>query len=110
VELVRGVAGDVNGVAGEDGGLLPADGGVHLAGEEDEGLFEAVAVRGWAAVWRDVHVDKGEAAGGVGAGEKDGVGVADDAEVRQVLIAVGLGEDEGAGEVVGWKCGGVGHG
>ena len=56
------VGGDVDGLAGPYGGLRSAKGGFHLAVEEDEGLFEVVAMRRWAAAWRDVHVDEAEAA------------------------------------------------
>ena len=59
-----------------------------------------MTVRGRATVGRDVHVDETEAAGGVTAGEKDGVGIADEAYVGEGG-AVGCGSDEHAGEVVG---------
>jgi len=102
VELVRGVGGDVEGLAGVGGGGDAAEGGFDLAFEEDEGLFEVVTVWRWAAAGWDVHVDEAEAAVGVCAREEDGVGVANQADVGRGG-AVGGGESEGAGEVVGGK-------
>jgi hypothetical protein len=108
VELVGSVGGDVDCLAGLSGGFYAAEGGFDFAVEENEGLFEVVTVRGRAAVGRDVHVDEAEAAGGVVAGEKDGVGVADEADVGEGGV-IGYGGGEGAGEVIGGKLRSRGH-
>jgi hypothetical protein len=102
VELVWRVGRDVDSLAGFDDGFCATEGGLHLAFEEDEGLFKVVAMGWWAAAGRDVHVDEAEAAGGVLAGEQDSVGVADEADVRLDWV-VCVGEGEGACEVVGWE-------
>ena len=94
-KLMRGVGGYVDGLAGVGGGAFTAEGGLDLALEEDEGFFKIVPVRGWAAAGWDVHVDEAELAGGVFAAQEDGVGIAHQAEVREVWI-VGSGENEGA--------------
>ena len=60
-----------------------------LAVKDGEHLLEVVAVGRRPAARRDVHVDQRVAPRGVGAGHKDGVGVADHAEVRQRFIGVG---------------------
>ena len=75
VKLVGRVGGDVDGFTGDDGGLCSSEGGFDLALEEDEGLFEVVAMRWWAAAGRDVHVDQAEAFRCVFSGEENGVGV-----------------------------------
>ena len=48
-----------------------------------------------------MHVGEAVAAGGVFAGEEEGVGVADEADVREVAGGVGAGGGEGALGVVG---------
>src|SRR6266566_3621810 len=60
----------------------------------------------WPVRWRpsarrDVHVDEGVPAGGVMAGDQDGVGVADEPDVRQALIFVWPRDGEPARRVVG---------
>ena len=62
-----------------------------------------MAVRRRAASWRDEHVDEAVASGGVAPGEKNGVGVADDGEVRERLVVVGPRVSDLASKVVGWN-------
>jgi hypothetical protein len=86
VKLVGSVGWDVDGFAGTDSRRVSAEGGFHLAFEQDEGLFEVVAMgRGSASGW-DVHVDEAEAAVGLVAGEGDGAGIADEADVGKVAV------------------------
>ncbi len=50
---------------------------------------------------RDVHVDEGITAVGVGAGKENGVGVSYESEVGQAFVGIGPSDFEAAGEVVG---------
>ncbi len=91
-EPVRRVGWDVDGFASSDDCLLPAEGGVNLAVKDGEGFFKVLAVWGRPAAGRNVHVDEAVAPRSVFAGDEDGVGVADEAEVWGVG---GLGVDLG---------------
>src|SRR5579859_275533 len=83
------------------GQLLAAKGDREFAFEDAERFFEVVAMRRRPAARRDVHVDSTEAATRVAAGHKKSVGISDNADVREVLVCVGLREGELALKVIG---------
>src|ERR1700730_2792143 len=85
MELVWSVGGDVDGFACADCGSGAPEGGLEFAFEQGKGFLKIVAVGRWAAAGRDVHVDQAEAACGVLASKQDGVSVAYQADVRQVV-------------------------
>jgi len=89
----------MDGLAGAHGGLAAAEGCFHLAFEQNEGLLEVMAVRRWSAAGRDVHIDQAEACIGVFTRNGDGVSVADQADVREI---VRLGQSEVAFGIV-WR-------
>ena len=101
VELVGSVCGDVNGLTGTQHLVRAAKDDVELALEEDEGFLEVVAMRRRPAAGRNVHINEAEAAGGVFSGEKKGVGVSGDADVREIRVAVRAGDGGLAAGVVG---------
>ena len=94
MELMRSVGGDVDGGSGVGGGFLAAKGQFDFAFEENEGLFVVVAMRAGSAAERDEHVDDAEAAVGLGSGDSDRVGVADQADMREFYGSVQLGESQ----------------
>src|SRR5439155_27213713 len=79
-----------------------AEGQFDLALENGEHLLEVVAMGRRAAAGRDVHVEDGEAAVRVLAGENQGVGVARQRDVGQGLVHVGPRRHQIAPRVVGW--------
>ena len=81
-ELVRRVGGNVDGISCVQGQLLTAEGDVDFAFEDAERLFEVVTMWRRAAARRDVHIDQTEATVGIVAGDKERVGISDDADVR----------------------------
>ena len=103
MELVRSVRRDVDRVASLDNQFLSPKCGLHLALKQDECFLEVMAMRPRATAWQNVHVDHAKASVGLLAGNRDGVGIAHDANVRQTLIYLGLGNGEVALGVVGWK-------
>lgn len=88
-----------------------AEGDVELALSDDEGFLEVVAVRGRATAGWDVHVDEGEAAAGVvagqQAGQQDGVGVAHHGQVGQGRV-VGCGDRQRTAGIIGRDRRGLG--
>ena len=97
VKLMRSVGRNVQRVAGSHARLLAAEGRFHLTFEQDKGLLEVMPMWRRSATWRDVHVDDAEASVGLLARHGDGVGIADETDVREV---VGLRQRETAFEVV----------
>ena len=101
MELMGCVRRNVDGVAGPYDGLLTAKRGLDLALEQDERLFEIMAM-GWrAAPGRNMHIDKTKAFSGGIAGQQQGVSVSHDADVNQVLVLIGLNKRQKAVEIVG---------
>src|SRR2546430_9574653 len=98
---MRRVGRDVDGIPSPSGRRLPAEGQLDLPVEDTEHLLEVVAMRGRASARWYVHVDQRVTPGRIAAGQQDGVGVADDAEVLQRLIAIGARRREPASGVVG---------
>src|SRR6266446_3819635 len=86
-------------VASVHGRLLATEGRFHLTFEQDKGLLEVMPMRRWPAAWRDVHINYAEAFIRIFARHDDGVGVADQTDMRKV---VGLRQGEPAFEVVRW--------
>jgi hypothetical protein len=82
---MRSVSRDVQGFAGADSKLLAAEGGFHLALKKDEGLLEVMPVRGRTATGRDVHVDDAEESSSLLACHGDGVSIADQSDVGEVV-------------------------
>jgi hypothetical protein len=97
---MRSVGRNVQRVAGAHRRLLAAEGCFHLAFEQDKGLLEVMPMRWRSATWRDVHINYAEASIGLLARHGDGVGVADQTDVREV---VGLRQREIAFGVVRWN-------
>jgi hypothetical protein len=97
VKLMRSVRRNVQRVAGAHARLLAAEGRFHLTFEQDKGLLEVMPMRRRSATWRDVHVDDAEASVGLLARHGDGVGIADETDVREVI---GLRQRETAFAVV----------
>ena len=100
LELMRRVRWDVDGVAGSRHIFRSTERHFDFALKDGEGLFEVMTMRRRAAAGRDMHIDKTEAPRGVLAGEEDGIGIANYAEVGQVLVGVGLCAGESTAEVV----------
>ncbi len=100
MKLVRSVGGDVQGFAGVRGRLLAAEGGFDLSFEDDERFFEVVAMGRRSSAGGDVHIDDAEASVGLLASYGDGVGVADESDVWEV---VGLRQGEAPRGVIRWK-------
>jgi hypothetical protein len=92
---------NVQGFAGADGRILATEGGFHLAFEDDKGLLEVMPVPWRTAAGRDVHVDDAEASGSLLAGHGNGVGIADQPDVRQVFE---LSKSEAAFGIVRRNC------
>src|ERR1035438_1353631 len=103
MELVRSVRRDVDCVASLNNGLFPPKGSLHLSLKQDESLFKVVTMRSRAAARRNVHVDNAKASVGLIAGDRDGIGISHDANMRKALIRIGLGNGEVALEVVRGK-------
>jgi hypothetical protein len=98
---VRCVGRHVDGLPGFRHQLLASEVELHLTLEHGEHLFEVVTVgRGPAPGW-DVHVDKCVFAGGVVAAHEDGVGVADQPEVRKAFVFVRSSDGEVPMRIVG---------
>jgi hypothetical protein len=53
--------------------------------EQNKGLLEVMPMRGRPASWRDMHINNAEAAIGLLARHGDGVGIADQTDVRKVV-------------------------
>src|SRR6266481_5078415 len=81
MELVRSVRWNVDCFSGAHNTLLPSESGLQFTVEKNKGLLEIMAMRGRAAFGRNVHVDQGEATCGIGSGQQDCVGVADNSEM-----------------------------
>ena len=101
MKLVGRVCRDVDGFARAYGGFSASEGSFNLAFEQDECLFEVVAVRRRATLGRNVHVDEAETASGVFAREEDRICVPDQANVRQGFVLVWARDGEGSAEIVG---------
>ena len=99
VELVRRIGRNVQGLAGARRGFRTAKRRFDRAFQNHESFLEVMAMRRRAASGRDVHVDEAEVPGGVFAAEQNGVGVADQADVRRVG-GIGLGQHEQPREIV----------
>ena len=100
-ERVRGVGRHVDGLAGAGDERLAAKGHLDLAVKDGEHLLEVVPVRRRPAARGHVHVDERVLTGGVLAGDEDRVGVADEPDVRQALVAVRPCDGELTGQIVG---------
>src|ERR1700722_2910508 len=101
VKLMRSVGRNVQGFAGADDRILATEGGFHLAFENDKGLLEVMPVRWRTTAGRNVHVDDAEASGSLLAGHGNGVGIADQPDVRQVFE---LSKGEAAFGIVRRNC------
>src|ERR1039458_504538 len=101
MELVRRVRRDVDGIASLDDVFLSTKGSFHLSLKQYESLLEVVAMRPWATARRNVHVDNAKASVGLVAGDRDGIGISHNPDVRKTLILFGLGYCEIALGVVG---------
>ena len=77
---------------------LPAERGLNLTFNNEKGFPEIVAMRRRAAAGWNMHVNQAKPAGGFLAAQNDRVGVADDAEVREVVP--GVFQCKAAGRVV----------
>jgi hypothetical protein len=98
---VRCVGRHVDGLPGFRHQLLASEAELHLALEHGEHLFEVVTVGRRAAAGWDMHVDKCVFAVSVVAAHKDGVGVADQAEVRKAFVFVRSSDGEAPMRIVG---------
>ena len=85
MKLMGSVGRNVQCVASAHGRLLAPEGCFHLAFEEDKGLFEVMPMRWRPATWRDVHINDAEASIGLLPRHGDGVGIADQTDVREVV-------------------------
>jgi len=101
---MRSVGRNIQRVTSAHNRLVATEGRLHLTFEQDKGLLEVVPVWWRPAPWRDVHIDNAEASIGLVARHGDGVGTADQADVREVLIFVGLRQRQTAFAVV-WRDG-----
>lgn len=88
MELMRGVGWNVDRIAGANGGLLATKSHFDLALEQDESLFEVVAMGPGSTARRDVHVDHAEASVGVVSRNRDCICVANEANVLQLSVFV----------------------
>lgn len=86
MKLMRRVRGDVDRLTCPREALRPSEGELEFALKKGERFFEVMTVRRRPSTWGNMHVDQAEAARRVLAGEKDRVGVSDDANVREILI------------------------
>src|SRR5208282_544088 len=99
VKLVGSVGRNVECLAGVHDRFLAAKSCFHIAFEQDESFLEVVPMRRRPSAWRDMHIDHAEASIRLLARDCDGVGIADQTDVRQV---VGLRQCKIASEIVRW--------
>jgi hypothetical protein len=102
VKLMGSVGRNVQRLASAHDRLLATKGRFHLAFEQDKGLLEVMPMRRRPASRRDVHIDNAEASIGLLARHGDGVGIADQTDVRKV---VGLRQRETAAGLSGGSAG-----
>lgn len=103
-ELVRCVRRYVERLACGDRDGLTTECRLELAVEDDEGLLEVMPVWRRTPSDRDMHVDQAKASRGVLSGEKDGVSVADDAEMQQGCVVASR-KCQLSMRIVRWKSG-----
>ena len=104
MKLVRCIRRNVDCVARSYDGFCATESSLQLTFQQDEGLFEIVAM-GWrAAPRRNMHIDETKAFSGGIARHKQGVGISHDADVSQVLVLVWLGKCQSAAEIVRRNC------
>src|SRR5450755_3483918 len=96
---MRSVGRNVHRLAGMHGRLLATEGCLHLAFEQDKGLLKVMPVWRRAASRRDMHINYAEASIGLLTCDGDCVGIADEANVREL---VGLRKREIASRVIYW--------
>jgi hypothetical protein len=82
---------NVDCLAGMNNRLFATKGGFNLPVEHDEGLLKVMAMRPGTSAGRDVHVDYAEAALCVVSIDRDGVGVANQPNMRQLSFTIWIG-------------------
>ena len=100
---VRSIGRDVDCLAGMDDGFLSAKCCFDLSIQHDECFFKVMAMRPRTTAGRDMHINHAEPAFGVVSIDGDGVGIANETDVRQLSFAIGIRGSQGAFEIVGRK-------
>lgn len=98
---MRRVCGNMYRFAGSHSALLPAKGRFHLAFEQNKGLFKVVTMQRRSAAGWDVHVDQAETARSCLPWDSNRIGIANQADVRQILISIRPSQRKSAVKIIG---------
>src|ERR1700748_15173 len=84
---MRGIRRNIHGLARAQVLFVPAKREFEFSLEKAECLFEIVAVWRWSAARRHEHIDKAKTSGRIFPGDKNRVGVADNADVPAIFAS-----------------------
>ncbi len=101
VERMRCVGGHIHRVARSSDEMLVTKGDLDFSLENAKHLFEVVTVGWWATSRGNVHINERVLVGRLLAAHEDGVGITDEAEVRERGIVIGTGDRQLSKRIVG---------